>query len=103
MASDTRGDDAATRSVRRAVGQLVSALTRAVFGVCAVVVGTLALLLAVGTNTGDSGTVFVILGIAAILVGVTTISRLPKPNSESAADTLEQSTDSTDDPTQDRN
>lgn len=98
MASDTRGDDAATRSVRRAVGQLVSALTRAVFGVCAVVVGALALLLAAGTNTGESGTVFVILGIAAILVGVTTISRLPKPDNESAADALEQSTDDADDP-----
>lgn len=97
MASDTRGDDAATRSVRRAVGQLVSALTRAVFGVCAVVVGTLALLLAAGTNTGESGTVFVILGIAAVLVGVTTISRLPKPDNESAADTLEQSTNGDDD------
>lgn len=102
MASDTRGDDAATRSVRRAVGQLVSALTRAVFGVCAVVVGALALLVTAGTNTGESETVFVVLGIAAILVGVTTISRLPKPKNESATETLEQSTETADDPQQDR-
>lgn len=84
MASDSRTDDAATRSVRWAVGQLLSALSRAVFGVCAVAVGTLTLLLAAGTNTDESAVVFAILGIAAILVGVVTINRLPKPNGETA-------------------
>ncbi|MEA1930279.1 hypothetical protein [Halohasta litorea] len=79
MASDSRTDDAATRGVRRAVGQLLSALSRAVFGVCAVAVGALTLLLAAGTNTGESASLFAILGIAAMLVGFATISRLPKP------------------------
>jgi len=82
MASDSRTDDAATRSVRRAVGQLLSALSRAVFGVCAVAVGALTLLLAAGTNTGESASLFAILGIAAMLVGFATISRLPKPTGD---------------------
>jgi len=84
MASDSQTDDAATHGVRRAVGPLISGLWRAVFGVCAVAVGALTLLLAAGTNTGDSTAVFAILGIAAVLVGLGTISRLPKPNPESA-------------------
>ena len=83
MASDSQTDDAATCSVRRAVGPLLSGLSRAVFGVCAVAIGALALLLAAGTNTGDSTAVFAILGVAAVLVGLGTISRLPKPNAES--------------------
>ena len=83
MVSDSGTDDAVASSVRRAVGPLLSALSRAVFGVCAVAIGALTLLLAVGANTGDSTSVFTILGIAAILIGVGTISRLPKPNEES--------------------
>lgn len=83
MASDTRADDAATGSVRRAVGQLVAALSKAVFGVCAVAVGALTLLLAAGTNTGESASLFAVVGIATILVGFATIRRLPKPDTES--------------------
>ena len=82
MASDSQTDDAATHGVRRAVGPLISGLWRAVFGVCAVAVGALTLLLAAGTNTGDSTAVFAILGIAAVLVGLGTISRLPKPTGD---------------------
>lgn len=83
MVSDSRTDDAASPSVRRAVGPLLSGLSRAVFGVCAVAVGALTLLLAAGTNTDDSTAVFAILGIAAVIVGLGTISRLPKPDAES--------------------
>ena len=102
MASDSRTDDAATRSVRRAVGQLLAALSRAVFGVCAVAVGALTLLLAAGTNTDESATLFAILGIAAILVGFVTISRLPKPTDEPTDTDLSVETDRppTDQPTE---
>jgi len=93
MASDSRADDAATNSVRRAVGQLVSALSKAVFGVCAVAVGALTLLLAAGTNTGDSAAVFAVLGLAAILVGFATISRLPKPGKSTEDDSDRHSQD----------
>jgi len=82
MASDSRADDAAARSLRRAVGQLISGLSRAVFGVCAVAVGLIALVVATG-ETGDSAVVLVIVGAAAILVGAVTISRLPKPDDAS--------------------
>lgn len=84
MASDSQTDDAATRGVRRAVGQLLAALSRAVFGVCAVAVGVLTLLLAAGTNTSESAPLLAILGVAALLVGFVTINRLPKPGDESA-------------------
>jgi len=84
MASDSRTDNAATRGVRRAVGQLLSALSRAVFGVCAVAIGVLTLLLAAGTNTSESAPLLAILGVAALLVGFVTIRRLPTPNEESA-------------------
>ncbi|ATW87584.1 hypothetical protein halTADL_0786 [Halohasta litchfieldiae] len=96
MASDSRADDAATSSVRRAVGQLAAALSKAVFGVCAVAVGALALLLAAGNNTGESASLLVVLGIAAMLVGFVTIRRLPKPDEPTetdAADTARQKVD----------
>jgi membrane protein implicated in regulation of membrane protease activity len=93
MASDSRTDDAATRSVRWAVGQLLSALSRAVFGVCAVAVGALTLLLAAGTNTGESASVFAILGIAAMLVGFVTIRRLPEPTDKPTDTELSVETD----------
>jgi len=84
MATDSRADDAAG-SLRRAVGPLVAALSKAVFGVCAVVTGVLALVIAVGTDTAGSTTTFVLLGVVALLVGLVTIRRLPKPDSETAA------------------
>jgi hypothetical protein len=93
MASDSRTDDAATRSVRWAVGQLLSALSRAVFRVCAVAVGALTLLLAAGTNTGESASVFAILGIAAMLVGFVTIRRLPEPTDKPTDTELSVETD----------
>ena len=83
MASDSRTDDAATRGVRRAVGQLLSALSRAVFGVCAVAIGVLTLLLAAGTNTSESAPLLAVLGVAALSIGFVTIRRLPKPTDES--------------------
>jgi LPXTG-motif cell wall-anchored protein len=89
MASDSRADDAATSSVRRAVGQLVAALSKAVFGVCAVATGALALLLAAGTNTGDSASLLVVLGIAAMLIGFVTIRRLPKPEPSTESDSAD--------------
>jgi LPXTG-motif cell wall-anchored protein len=89
MASDSRADDAATSSVRRAVGQLVAALSKAVFGVCAVATGALALLLAAGTNTGDSASLLVVLGIAAMLIGFVTIRRLPKPEQATESDSAD--------------
>ncbi len=79
MASDSPTDDAATRSLRQAVGKLLSGLSRAVFGVCAVAVGLIALFVGAGT-TGDSAAVLLIVGIASLLVGFVTISRLPKPS-----------------------
>lgn len=85
MASDSRVDDAATDSLRQGVGKLVSGLSRAVFGVCAVAVGLIALFVGAGT-TGDSASVFLIVGIASVSVGFVTISRLPKP-SDSAGST----------------
>jgi len=78
MASDSRADDAAARSLRAVIGKLVSRLSRAVFGVCAVAVGLITLFVGAGT-TGDSATVFLIVGFASILVGFVTISRLPRP------------------------
>ena len=87
MASDSRADDAATSCVRQAVGPLVSGLSKAIFGVCAVAVGALALLLAVGNNTTESGIVFLVLGVGALLIGFVTISRLPKPDTESTSGT----------------
>ncbi|WP_253736482.1 hypothetical protein [Halohasta salina] len=83
MATDSRADEAAG-SVRRAVGPVVSALSKAVFGVCAVATGVLALLVAAGGGTAGSGTAFVLLGAVALLVGLVTIRRLPKPDTESA-------------------
>lgn len=80
MASDSRADDAATRSLRRAVGTLVSGLSRAVFGVCAVAVGLIALLVGAGTTSGETTTTVLIIGLASIVVGFLTISRLPKPS-----------------------
>lgn len=81
MASDSRTDDASMRGVRQAVRKLIAALSKAVFGVCAVAVGSLALLLAAG-DTGESASLFVVLGVAGLLVGVVTISRLPRPDAE---------------------
>jgi len=83
MASDSRTDDTSMRGVRQAVRKLIAALSKAVFGVCAVAVGSLALLLAAG-DTGESASLFVVLGVAALLAGVVTISRLPKPDSKPA-------------------
>ena len=83
MATDSRADDAGG-GIRRAIGPLVAALSRAVFGVCAVVTGVLALIVAGGTDTAGSDTAFVLLGMVALLVGVVTIRRLPKPDSEPA-------------------
>ncbi|MFO7833591.1 MAG: hypothetical protein R6V31_05940 [Halohasta sp.] len=82
MATDSRADDAAS-SVRRAVGPVVSALAQAVFGVCAVATGILALLVGAGGGTAGSDTAFVLLGGGALLVGLLTIRRLPKPDAES--------------------
>jgi len=93
MASDSRADDAATRSLRQAGEQLLSGLSRAVFGVCAVAVGLVALFVGAG-STGESASVFLVVGLASLLVGGVTISRLPKPaesagtaDVESAAET----------------
>jgi len=82
MATDSRADDAAG-SVRRAVDPVVSALAKAVFGVCAVATGVLALFVAAGGGTAGSGTAFVVVGVVALLVGIVTIRRLPKPDAES--------------------
>lgn len=88
MASDSQTDDAVTRSLRQAVGQLVSRLSRAIFGVCAVAVGLIALFVGAGASTGESTSVVLILGTASILVGFVTISRLPKPSEAEPTDTV---------------
>jgi len=94
MASDSRADDDAARSLRRAIGQLVSGLSKAVFGVCAVAVGLLTLLVAVGDTTGESTSVVLLLGLASILIGAATISRLPRPsNATETADSVSESPD----------
>ncbi len=84
MASDTRTDDTATSSIRRAVGPLLSGLTRAVFGVSAVAFGVLALVLATNRSTPEGVYFLLILGIGALLAGTVTIRRLPKPSPEAA-------------------
>jgi len=78
MQPDSRADNAVS-GLRRAAGQLVAGLSRAVFGVCAIAVGLIALFVALGT-TGDSASAFLVVGVAAVSVGVVTISRLPKPS-----------------------
>jgi len=99
MASDSRADDAATRSLRQAVEKLLSGLSRAVFGVCAVAVGLVALFVGVG-SAGESAAVFLIVGIASLLVGVVTISRLPKPD-EAESTTVDASISTTETPSSD--
>jgi len=95
MKSDSRADDAATGSLRQGVGELLSGLSRAVFGVCAVAVGLITLFVGAGT-TGDSAPVFLIVGIASVSVGLVTISRLPKPSdSAGSTDTITEVDDST--------
>ncbi len=79
MASDSRADDAAARSLRVVVGKLVSRLSRAVFGVCAVAVGLITLFMGLNT-TGEAMSAFLIVGLASMLVGFVTISRLPTPS-----------------------
>ncbi|GEM_PF-270581 len=110
MASDSRADNAAIRSPRAVVTRLISRLSRAIFGVCAVAVGLIGLFVGAGT-TGDSATVFLIVGLASLLVGFVTISRLPRPpesdepierqtesaeNTDSAADRTETDTNTAD-------
>jgi len=92
MASDSRADDAATRSLRRTVETFLSELSQAIFGVCAVAVGLITLFVGAG-STGESAAVFLTVGIASLLVGVVTISRLPKPEKTAAESdsTVEQS------------
>ena len=98
MASDSRADDAATRSLRQAGEQLLSGLSRAIFGVCAVAVGLVALFVGAG-STGESASVLLIVGLASILIGGVTISRLPKP--AESADTATESTSAAETPSSD--
>lgn len=93
MASGSETDETAVDTIQRAVGPLVSALSRAVFGVCTVVVGVLTLLLAAGEHTAESSAVFGLLGVAALVVGFVTIGRLPTPHEESSATDAELDTD----------
>ncbi len=83
MASDTQRDDTAVGSIRRAVGPLLSGLTRAVFGVSAVAFGVIALVLATSRTTPEGGYLLLVLGIGALLAGTVTIRRLPKPSANS--------------------
>ena len=97
MQPDSRADDAVTGSLREAVSKLLARLSRAVFGVCAVAVGLIALFVGAG-STGDSASVFLIVGVASLLVGAVTISRLPNPApAEKTAPVTE--SDATDEPT----
>ena len=93
MVSGSETDDTGFDAVQQAIGPLVSALSRAVFSVCTVAVGTLTLLLAAGENTAESSAVFGILGVAALVVGFVMIGRLPTPHEESSSTDSDSQTD----------
>jgi len=102
MVSGSEADDTGFDAVQQAIGPLVSALSRAVFSVCTVAIGTLTLLLAAGENTAESSAVFGILGVAALVVGFVMIGRLPTPHEESSStDSDSQPSDDHSEPTDD--